>query len=158
MDKRELRQQIIQAWGGHASDDTRHINTRLADKLGISYEVVRQEFKKINHELEAITASEIFRERTLELGRMALRIKERIDYLQKLKTQTTQKAVKVQNHDRNKKLYTYTDVIFIPPTVAELTRITKEQGRLENKLERLLKLDAIRVIAMSNKEFDSLDV
>lgn len=158
MDKRELRQLIVQKWRTTAADDRRHINTELAQRLGVSYELVRQEHKKLEYDIVSLLGKEHVHDRAIELHRMKLRLKERIDYLQKLKSHKTEKVVKLQEHDTNGRLYTYTTILYIKPSVAELAKITKEQNKIEARLARLITLRPLDAMTMSTEELAKLDI
>ncbi len=126
---------------------------RLADRIGVSRPTVRSARIEFENDLFNYLGRDFINFRVQEFFKTIERLKKRLDELESLKSQSTEKVVKLSHYEElRNRLFIYTDIKYEPASINELIKINKLQTRIENQITKILSNNILKIITPPNNK------
>ena len=141
MNREVIKQALIHELQTVAS----YSDQRLADKLDVSRETVRLARHDFQNDSITYLGKNFIDFKVNKLMAQLSRLERNWDQLEKLKNQTSEKAVKAVGQTTNGIPYNYVDIVYTKPTVSQITSIIKQQSKLDEQINKLLVSGILKV-------------
>ena len=152
MKQEMVRQELIRELQTTAN----YSDQRLANRLRVARETVRKARKQYTYDVLTYLGKNFVNWRIQEMMAAISRYKRMIDQLEELKTKTEQRIVHFRTLDQtNKRHVTVYDIKYLQPRHDTIVRITKKQLQIEDKIQKILTSDILKVINLPDGGTDS---
>ena len=144
--KQELiRQKLI----GELQNNASYSDQKLADKLDVARETVRQVRRSFENDLLTYLGKDFVNYRIQKIMQIVLRLEKNWDNLEKLKSRTNENVVKVKWHSNSyDRSFTAYDIKHTRPTNSAILKFIKAQTKIDEKIIKILTSGILKIISM----------